>query len=240
MRLGNFRSSGATHAGAIRSINQDALVDRPDIGLWAVADGAGGHSDGAAAATLVADALLTIPGALPHSTLVETVRALVHSAHTALRHGRGDDASATTLVALVASQTQFTCLWAGDSRAYLLRNRTLQRLTRDHSLVQELIDAGRISEHDADHHPRGNIITRAIGAPDDTIELDTIQHDLLPGDRFLLCSDGLFRTIAEPELATYMAQSSIVTLPGQLLTTALTRQARDNITAITIEFAPNA
>ena len=245
MPLGRFRSTGATHPGALRAINQDALVDRPDIGLWAVADGAGGHTDGAAAANLVAETLATLPRGLPQPALVDEVRTSLLAAHTRLRAGRtDDDTSATTIVALVVDPTpptgpRFTCLWAGDSRAYLLRAGTLERLTRDHSLVQELLDAGRITEDEANQHPRGNIITRAIGAPDDTIELDIIEHDLLPGDRFLLCSDGLFRTIPEPELATHLAQSPITTLPSQLLATALTRQARDNVTAITIEFTPN-
>ena len=138
----------------------------------------------------------------------------------------------STIVVLLARDDHYACLWAGDSRAYLLRGGRFRRLTRDHSLVQEMFDAGAISAAEAEHHPSANIITRAVGA--ETFELDKVTDRLCAGDRFLLCSDGLFKTLAEHDLARILAVGDA--LPAEcFLRDALERHADDNITAVTIE-----
>jgi len=146
---------------------------------------------------------------------------------------RGEHAVlASTVVVLLARDDYFACLWAGDSRAYLLRGGRFRQLTRDHSLVQELFDSGAISATEAVHHPSANIITHAIGA--DVLELDKVTDRLLPGDRFLLCSDGLFKALPEPELARILAAEDDLAAE-RLLRAALAQQADDNVTAVAVE-----
>lgn len=238
MSLDRFRSASATHAGAIRTVNQDAFVDRPDIGLWAVADGAGGHADGAQAAALVARGLNGIVQGLSAGGMVAEIRALLATAHASLRVASGDAVSATTVVVLVARAGRYACLWAGDSRGYLLRDGRLSQITRDHSLVQELLDAGAITAAQAAQHPQGNVITRAIGAPDETLELDRVSSIFVPGDRFLLCSDGLCKILDDAEIATLLAIAPTTAAPQGLIDAALARRARDNVTAVVVEILP--
>jgi protein phosphatase/serine/threonine-protein phosphatase Stp1 len=231
-----FRSSAATHAGAVRTHNEDSYVNRPDLGLWAVADGAGGHQAGDVASRIVTDNLRAVPAGVGAAELLAEVRLRLARAHSALwmeaaRRGR-DAMLVSTIVVLLARDTHYACLWAGDSRVYLLRSGRLRRLTRDHSLVQEMFDAGAISAAEAEHHPAANIITRAVGA--ETLELDKVTDRLCPGDRFLLCSDGLFKTLPEHALTEVLA-AEIDDPAERLLTAALERQPGDNVTAVTVE-----
>ncbi len=232
-----FRSQAVTHPGAVRSHNEDAFVERPDIGLWAVADGAGGHEAGEVASAMIADALGSIPAGLSAAELLAQVRLRITATHSALRAAaarRGPHATiASTLVVLLARGGHFACLWAGDSRIYLLRDGALRQLTRDHSLVQELVDSGMLRPEEAEGHPRANVITRAIGAEDAPPELDKISDRALPGDRFLLCSDGLNKTLSDAELAGLLAADS--TPAAGLIAAALQRRATDNVTAIAVE-----
>ncbi len=229
-----FESWAITHPGAVRSHNEDTFVDRPDLGLWAVADGAGGHDAGEVASGMLKEALEEIPAGLSASELLAQVRLRVEAVHQALREEaerRGPRSIiASTLVVLLARDGHFACLWAGDARAYLLRDGVLAQVTRDHSLVQELVDAGAIRPEEAEGHPRANVITRAVGAAE-ALELDKVSSRLAAGDRFLLCSDGLSKTLPDAELAVLLAG------PGpaeRLVDEALARHASDNITVVAI------
>src|SRR5215469_16888076 len=213
MTAPRFRSWAITHPGAKRKHNEDAYVDRPDLGLWAVADGAGGHAAGEVASGMIAEALQAIPPGLSASQLLAEVRLAIDQTHQALREEaarRGPDVTvASTVVVMMARGDHFACLWAGDSRAYLLRHGTFRQITRDHSLVQELLEAGAIGPDEVNNHPRGNVITRAVGAELDEFVLDKVSDRLMPGDRFLLCSDGLCKTLPESALANLLgAQNS--------------------------------
>ena len=236
-----FQSWAASHPGAVRTHNEDSFVDRPDIGLWAVADGAGGHEAGEVASQMLKDALDSIPAGLSASELLAQVRLRVADVHVELRaeaERRGPRAMiASTLVVLLARDGHFACLWAGDSRIYLLRNGEITQVTRDHSLVQELIDAGAITAAEADGHPRANVITRAVGATE-ALELEKISNRLIAGDRFLLCSDGLNKTLSDAELATLLAAATAA--PDRLVAEALARHATDNVTAVAVEAVPYA
>jgi protein phosphatase/serine/threonine-protein phosphatase Stp1 len=232
--MSRFESWAVTHPGAVRSHNEDTFVDRPDLGLWAVADGAGGHDAGEVASGMLKQALEEIPAGLSASELLAQVRLRVEAVHQALREEaerRGPRSIiASTLVVLLARDGHFACLWAGDARAYLLRDGVLAQVTRDHSLVQELVDAGAITPEEAEGHPRANVITRAVGAAE-ALELDKVSSRLAAGDRFLLCSDGLSKTLPDAELAVLLAG------PGpaeRLVDEALARHASDNITVVAI------
>jgi protein phosphatase/serine/threonine-protein phosphatase Stp1 len=149
---------------------------------------------------------------------------------------QGDGAIiASTVVVLVVRQDRFGCLWAGDSRAYLLRNDTFRRLTRDHSLVQELVDAGHLDARDAERHPRANVITRAVGASGGTLELDMVTGRIMAGDRFLLCTDGLSKVVADTMLGDILRANGPDDAAEKLLEAALSRRARDNVTAVVLE-----
>lgn len=237
MSADRFLSWATTHVGTVRSHNEDALVDRPDLGLWAVADGAGGHARGDVASRMIVEALEAIPPDLSAADVLSEVRRRVTEAHDTLR-GDPDagehDISASTVVVMIARGDHYACLWAGDSRAYLLRDGQMSQITRDHSLVQEMVDAGVITADEAETHPSANVITRAVGA-DGELDLDKVTSRLLPGDRFLLCSDGLCKTIPEPEIAALLATPAEAMPSDRLIESALAHRGRDNITAVVFE-----
>lgn len=226
--------TAATHPGAVRKRNEDSVVNRPDLGLWAVADGAGGHGAGDLASQAVAAALEAIPSGLGASELLSRVRLALSEVHAGLQQraaaaGEGR-IIATTVVVLLARHGHFACLWAGDSRAYLFRDDALQRLTRDHSVVQDLVDQGTLSEAEAERHPQANIILRAVGGHGD-LALDKVSGRLLTGDRLLLCSDGLFKALPEQDLAAILRTGADA---NRLVIEAVARSARDNVSVVAL------
>jgi protein phosphatase/serine/threonine-protein phosphatase Stp1 len=234
-----FRARAITHPGTVRGHNEDMFVDRGDIGLWAVADGAGGHAAGEVASGMIAGALRAITGGITAAETLTQVRQCITETHVALHEHAakiGDGAIiASTVVVLVVGAGDYACLWAGDSRAYLLRNDTFSRLTRDHSLVQELVDAGHLDEREAERHPRANVITRAVGASAEALELDMVTGRIAAGDRFLLCTDGLSKAVNDGALAGIMSANPPEVAADKLLETALAHHARDNVTAVVLE-----
>ncbi len=232
------REWAITHSGAVRSYNEDAMVCRPETGLWAVADGAGGHHAGDVASGMIATALDGIPAALSAEECLGQVRLRLTAVHVAIRaraleqHGPGA-IIASTVVVLLVRDGHFVCLWAGDSRAYLLRNSVMSQITRDHSLVQALVDSGALSEADAESHPQANVITRAVGADEPVLSLDKVTGQLMQGDRFLLCSDGLCKTLDAATIATLMADPADPA--NRLIDAALQSRARDNVTAVVVQ-----
>ncbi|MDD2877803.1 MAG: protein phosphatase 2C domain-containing protein [Acidiphilium sp.] len=230
-----------THVGTVRKHNEDAYLCRPDLGLWAVADGAGGHQSGELASGMIVAALDRLEPGLTAAELLPRVRGAMTETHGALLHEaamRGAGALiASTVVILVLRDNHFACLWAGDSRAYLLRDGELTRITRDHSLVQDLVDEGRLSTEAAERHPRANVITRAVGANGTVLELDKVIGNVEPNDQFLLCSDGLSKTLPESEIAVLLDAPDGVPPTELLVAAALARQGSDNVTAITIRVA---
>jgi len=228
-------SHAATHAGAVRPRNEDALLDRPEIGLWVVADGAGGHGAGDVASAAVVDAMQAMPAGLSAAELLAQVRLRLTAVHRdlqeeAARRGPGR-ILASTVVVMLARGEHFAVLWAGDSRAYLLRGGAFTRVTRDHSLVQELVDQGALREEEAESHPQANVITRAIGAQGE-LELDKVSGRIAGGDRFLLCTDGLFKTMSETEIAAMLGAGAGA---EAIVTEAVARGARDNVSAIGVD-----
>jgi len=238
-RSGRFQSRAATHAGTADRLNEDTYVNRPDLGLWAVADGAGGHESGELASAKVAALLETIDEGLSASELLVQVRSRLEEAHAYLRQlasARGPDVIvATTVVALLARDNHFACMWAGDSRAYLLRGHALTRITRDHTLVQAMVEDGEISEAESVGHPQANVVTNAIGADIDLLDLEKRTGQLEPSDRLLLCSDGLFKAISEEQVAELLSGHGD-SGAERLIEAALANRATDNVTVVTIEF----
>jgi serine/threonine protein phosphatase PrpC len=228
------RSSAATHVGAVRRRNEDNLVARPDLGLWAVADGAGGHGAGDVASGAIADGLNAIPAGLSAAEILAQVRLRLDAVHRSLHQAaasRGPGAVvASTVVILILRGGHFATLWAGDSRLYLLRDGALLRVTTDHSVVQELIEAGTLAPDAAEHHPHANVITRAVGQ-EGALLLDKVADRVQPGDRFLLCSDGIFKELPEPALAGLLRDGADA---PAIVDAALAAGARDNISAVLV------
>jgi len=237
--MDRFRVSAVTHPGFVRDHNEDAYVSRPELGLWAVADGAGGHEGGEVASALIAEALSSIPPEIAADEVLSQVRLRIADTHSTLKDRaaqRGEGVlMASTVVILIIRDGFFAALWAGDSRGYLLREGELARITRDHSLVQELVDGGQITEREAEAHPRANVVTRAVGADPDVVDLDKTTGPIALRDCFMLCSDGLTKELADHEIGEILRSQEGRSAADALVDAALTRGARDNVTAVVVE-----
>lgn len=221
-----LRSVSRTHLGRVRRLNEDRVLDRADLGLWAVADGMGGHSRG----DVAADTLVAHLAALPTPVSPQAIDDALQAANRAVYQDHGGQ-SGTTLVMLTVEQGVATIRWAGDSRAYLIRNGRPELLTRDHSLVQELVEAGLVTPDKAATHPKANVITRALGTSPH-VAVEALSLALKANDRVLLCSDGLSRSLEDRDVAE---RCDIEPLADRLLQNALQRDASDNISLVIVE-----
>lgn len=230
-----WRSYGATDPGKVRIVNEDSLGLRPEIGLWLVADGMGGHQAGEVASAAVVESVvdLTFPSSLDDFIAIVTER--FKAVNEKLISAAGAGRTGTTVVALLAYGDQCACLWAGDSRAYRLRHGKLQAMTSDHSQVEELVQSGKIRREEAANYPGAGVITRAIGA-EKGLRLDIAVYDLENGDRYLLCSDGLYKEVSEQEIFYSMLDGDCHHVVDGLLRLALERDARDNVSVVVVDF----
>lgn len=234
-----WTSAGITDVGKIRKINEDAFADRSEIGLWVVADGMGGHDAGDFASQAIIGSLSQVEPNQQLSLFIDEVEDRLLEVNKALI----DEASkreepttiGSTVVALLAVGNYCACLWAGDSRAYRLRDGQMTPVSQDHSQVEEMIEQGLLLREDAETHPAANVITRAVGAAEELF-VDVELVELQDGDRFLLCSDGLFKEVSEPEIAQHMQRGSCQDVSHDLVELALERGSRDNVTVVTIDF----
>jgi len=237
-----FKSSAVTHVGMVRKLNEDAFAERTDIGVWAVADGMGGHEAGEVASQLLTSYIEKLNCAGSFEELLESVQINIEAANSDLvKQSAAYDTQrvpGSTVVALLISGNQGAVVWCGDSRIYRRRERRLQQLTRDHSHVQDLVDQGIIKQEDAESHPMANVITRAVGIQE-PLELDYKLMDVEPGDQFLLCSDGLSRMVSDQEIEDMMANKNSEEITQSLLHTALVRGASDNVTLICVKDCPD-
>jgi|SRR6185295_4884371 len=237
MPTSGFDQVARTHVGCRRRLNEDAILACPDRRLWAVADGMGGHDAGEVASAMVVEALSRTPTDDSGHASPAAVLAALEDVNAQLvdmgRRGFDSRTIGSTVVGLVAGGDDFTCFWAGDSRAYRVRNGSIERLSRDHSLVQDLIDGGMISAAEAETHPNANIITRAVGAAE-LLQVDTVRGEILPGDTFLLASDGLTRLLSDEELRAALGGDDLEAIAEALLAAALDRDAPDNVSLIVL------
>lgn len=238
-----WTSSARSDAGRVREINEDACLDQSELGRWAVADGMGGHAVGDLASRLVIDALARLTSPVSMKAFVADARARLQSANRQLREEaarRQVQRIGSTVVVLLACDRFCGYVWAGDSRLYLLREGSLRQLTRDHSQVEALKSLGVISEEEARHHPAQHMITRAVGATD-VLELDDDAIEVVDGDVFLLCSDGLSNEVSEEDMLAVLSKAASASASEELVDLALARGGRDNITAVVVRAEdPNA
>ena len=225
----------ATHPGLVRKENEDGLALHPGGALWAVADGMGGHANGRWAAAQVVDELsqAALDGSLDADCdAIADALAEANARIIAAATASGATCGAT-VVALRIAGGRYACLWAGDSRIYRLRGGEFRQLTRDHSHVEQLVDAGIITPEQAVNHPLANVITRAVGvAPD--LALDVVEDTVSPRDSFLLCSDGLNKCLSDDEIAAIAGTHPPSEACDALLAATLQRGAPDNVSVIVV------
>ena len=232
-----FRTAWVSEVGRVRELNEDSVLTKPEIGLWAVADGMGGYRSGDVASRAIVEALRALAPMASAALFLgafEQQVARVNSDLRALALTRETEVVGTTLVALLVHSENFACVWCGDSRAYLRRGGALSQISRDHSEVQELIDNGLLDEEKAKTWPHRNVVTRALGATDKP-ELDLVDGRIYSGDRFLLCSDGLTTHVAQDEIAAMLSIASPQSAVDRLLALTLDRGASDNISIIVVD-----
>ena len=235
-----FRSSSLTHAGCVRKLNRDAILERSKIGLWALADGMGGDQSSGIGAAAVVRALAQLDSFDSAFSARRAVRAALAKANlqllTRALEERLENVGAS-VVTLLARDDSYACLWTGTSRGYVFRSGKLMRLSRDHTCAQELVDAGQLTMEEAVQQPDLQKATRAIGARSH-LEIEATNGELRPGDRFLLCSDGL-NVVAEPDIALALALASAQQASSRLIEAALEAGAPDNVSVIIVDAIAN-
>lgn len=229
----SWRSVSRTETGHVRKINEDAFYACDAKGHWAVADGMGGHDAGDVASNRVVECLEKVEGQGRLSLRVDHLEDLLTDVNSELLRMAGGNGKVigTTVAGLIFDQSRYLVYWCGDSRVYLFRNGCLSQETVDHTLVQDLLEQGRINPVDVDNHPERNVITRAVGAsPKLFIDMDI--RPLQSGDLFLICSDGLDKELNEAELTQALNEGyhNIDDLINNLMNKCLSRTAKDNIT----------
>ena len=235
--MSRVRHSALTHVGHVRKVNEDAILALPELRIWLVADGMGGHEAGDVAAQTVVEAVAGLPAGLAPSDTMQALRRALLSAHEAIRDESRRRAGATVgaaVVALLLTDGHFVAFWAGDSRLYRFRAGAIELLTRDHSLVGEMVAEGRLTWDEADLHPQSNAITRAVGVGEG-LELEKVRGEVRRGDRFLLCSDGLTRYADFETLRRTVTGAPIETVAEKLLARALAGGGADNVSVIVVD-----
>ena len=225
-----------TDVGRVRRVNEDAALMMPDAGVYAVADGMGGHNAGDVASKLAIESLRsrlrdkTITPKLLQNVVQETNLAL-------LRRAQGDpgcQGMGTTLTLLCGQGDAALIAHVGDSRCYLFREGALTQCTQDHSVVAELLRQGALTPEEARVHPYRNVITRALGTAG-YVEADVLEVSARPADRFLLCSDGLSGMVPDERIVEMLRKETIEEAADALLFAALEAGAHDNVTLLLLE-----
>ncbi len=234
----SWHSYGITNVGKIREYNEDSLLQRPEAGMWAVADGMGGHHAGDVASQMIVNTLDKVHEGQSLEQFIDDIENRLVLVNEKLIKKADESYIPITIgstVAVMVAHSRFCVyLWAGDSRLYRQRNGELQQLTTDHSQVQHYIELGLINPEEATKHPHRNIITRAVGATKKFF-LDMDIQEMRQGDRYLLCSDGLNKHVVDAELEDILHKGSTERICWELIELTLLRGASDNVTAIVID-----
>jgi type VI secretion system protein ImpM len=231
-----WHSAAATAVGNVRTHNEDSILDLPSVGLWAVADGMGGHMAGDTASRMVVEALSAMSRHERLSALVDEVEDRLLEVNGSLhRSAGGSGLSGTTVTVLLALERHVLSFWAGDSRLYRSRKGALEQLTRDHSDTQEMLDDGFISSAELVGRAPSNVITRAIGGAEELF-LDIELCEIRDCDRYLLCTDGLYKELAPEDLRRHLAARDPAKACQGLMRQALAGVCNDNISAIVVKF----
>ncbi len=238
------QSACATDKGKLRTANEDSMLCMDDLGFYMVADGVGGHNSGEIASKLAVELTKAHLTANPPDRVEEMdlpdffnrcLREVNEEIYTRAATVKDNAGMATTAVMLLVRRDRAYIINIGDSRAYLIRKGQLERITEDHTYVNELLKQGRISKAEAEVHPKRNMITRALGS-EETMIPDYYRLDLTIGDRILLCTDGLYNELSSEEICTLAeSKSNAEELVLALIRSACDNGGKDNITVCCVE-----
>ena len=237
-----WSSSDYSHPGHRRSTNEDAVYSDARSGVWCVADGMGGHQYGGLASQLLIEAVASTPLYRSLDARVNELQKRIFALNQTLYEkglaitGNAHNSRQTigcTFIIFLSDGTYSACLWAGDSRLYLLRDENLYQVTNDHSVVNELVARGVISEAESHEHPQAHVVTRALGASD-SIALEKKVFAVKNGDRYLLCSDGLYNELEPEEISAALTSKESSQGCRVLVDKVLETEAPDNLTACVI------
>jgi PPM family protein phosphatase len=229
--------AAVTDTGRRREVNQDAMF--ASYPLFVVADGMGGHVGGEIASASTIDRLRAVADG-GHVSPKTIEKALARAVKDIASHPEAtDDGTGTTVTGVFLDTTGEAAHWVtlniGDSRVYLLRDGAIVQITTDHSVVQELVAAGRLSPEEAENHPYGNVITRAVG-PSEGVTPDYVRLDVTEGDRFVICSDGLTKELTDYGIRHFLDENpDPAAAASAMLEAALENGGRDNITIIVLD-----
>ena len=238
------QSACATDKGKLRTVNEDSMLCMDDLSFYMVADGVGGHNSGEIASKLAVELMKAHLTANPPDRVEESdlsdffnrrLREVNKEIYTRAASVKENTGMATTAVMLLIRQKRAYIINIGDSRAYLFRKGRLQRVTEDHTYVNELLKQGRISKAEAEVHPKRNMITRALGS-EETMIPDFYQLNLTIGDRILLCTDGLYNEVTDEEICVMVeSKSNSEELVLALIRSACDNGGKDNITVCCVQ-----
>ncbi len=230
----HFTGVGLTHAGCIRSDNEDAVLTDPSGVLWAIADGMGGYGHGDVASDIITRTLSEVTDTMMATPALRSSLEAANAEIQANAKSNGVPPFGATVVALMFQNGLANIVWAGDCRAYLMRQRCLRLLTRDHTVVQGMVDQGLLRSEDITRHPDAHIVTRAVGY-EPQIELDALSVPVVPGDILMLCSDGLTACLGDHDIADLVsAVDNPHALCTDLIRSCLERGAPDNVSVIAV------
>ncbi len=234
----SWHSHGISDVGKVRKHNEDSMLERPEVGMWIVADGMGGHAAGDVASQMIVNSLKKVHEGLSLERFIDDIEDRLITVNQKLIEKANESKKRTTIGSTVAILVTFenfcVYLWAGDSRLYRLRDKQLRQMTTDHSQVEQYVEQGLISREEAAVHPHGNMITRAVGATQNFF-LDMDIQEMQQGDRYLLCSDGLTKHIVDTEFEEMLQKGSTEETCKELIDLTLSRGAGDNVTAILVD-----
>ncbi len=226
-----------THVGLRRTRNEDTYYADAALGLFLVADGMGGHQHGEVAAALVRDAMVEL--VTQGCDLVHAVQGAAERLLACTRHGTDVLPMGTTIAALRLTSADYEVAWVGDSRVYLWQ-RTLQQISHDHSLVQALVEAGKLNPELAAQHPQRNVLTQALGVTASAqLRIGMARGKLAAGTSFLLCSDGLTEGVSDASIARIVGRNDLAPqeCTDHLLLSALDCGGDDNVTVLIVRAA---
>lgn len=235
-----YSFAGATQTGLVRAKNEDSFTCVPEQNLWVVADGMGGHDAGDYASQLITrQAEKFAQQATLESSILLLEENLLHTNKLIQQKARemgGKSSIGSTVVCLYTWKNLAFVLWAGDSRAYRLRRQKVERLTEDHSFVEELVRMGKIEASEAETHPAANVVLNAVGI-DDSLNIDIEYFEIEHGDLFMLCSDGLYKDLSDDKISGILDQPElpIESINQQLMDSALEQGGSDNCSVILVK-----